>query len=325
MMVVLVTINLLWIVFDWLFASTWIASGIHWLSPAFHDFYAEHVHPNFVVYDLMFVAVYVVELLLRWAVAIVQKTYHRWFFYPFVHWYDVLGCIPIGSFRFLRILRVISIVYRLQRLGVIDIREMYLYQVAQKYIGIVTEELSDRIVVNVLSGVQSQLQKGSPVAHEIQDQVLKPQREELVLWLGSRLGHAIDYAYDEHESEVRDYLKIMVHESLQRNSNVKLLHNVPVVGGQVQTAIEGMSVELVEDILITLLSDLADPERRLLANIINSLLDSPIDPEAQNLWPILQNAIIDSLELVKKEIRKQQWKLTQEDESTASTSATASA
>ena len=52
--------------------------------------------------------------------AIRKQTYPRWYFYPFLHWYDLLGCIPIGSFRMLRLLRLISLTIRLQKMGIID-------------------------------------------------------------------------------------------------------------------------------------------------------------------------------------------------------------
>lgn len=309
LMVWLVTINLLWILFDWMFSSSSLASGLHYIAPDFHDFYAEKIHDDFVAYDLMFVWIYLVELTLRWCMAIYNKTYHRWFFYPFVHWYDVLGCIPIGSFRFLRILRVISIVYRLQKLGIIDIRENYFYRQFQKYLGVITEELSDRVVINVLNGVQDEIQKGNPVTHRIQDRVIGPRQEQLVHWLGSRLGNAIDHAYQHNEYHVRDYLKSMVHQSLARNSNIKRLNQLPIVGPQIQETMEAMSVELVEDVLVTLMSDLADPQQQVAANTINSLLEAPAENEAQQLWPILQEAVVESLELIKDQVALQQWKL----------------
>lgn len=314
-MVWLVSVNLLWILFDWMFESATIASGIHYIAPAFHDFYATQIHNDFVAYDLMFVWVYLVELTLRWCMAIYNKTYHRWFFYPFVHWYDVLGCIPIGSFRFLRILRVISIVYRLQKLGIIDIRENYFYRQFQKYLGVITEEISDRVVINVLNGVQQEIKKGNPVTHHIQRNVIAPKQEELVHWLGSRLGNAIDHAYQHNEHNVRNYLKSMVHQSLARNSNIKRLNQLPIVGPQIQETMEAMSVELVEDVLVTLMTDLADPQQQVAANTINSLLQAPAEDESQQLWPILQDAVVESLDLIKDQVALQQWKL--QEESTA--------
>ncbi|MDV7396135.1 hypothetical protein RZS08_32380, partial [Arthrospira platensis SPKY1] len=119
--------------------------------------YAEQIHTNFVAYDLVFVAIFLTEFVVRWIIAVHRNTYHRWFFYPFVHWYDLLGCIPVGSFRWLRLLRVISIVYRLQKYQIIDISNLYIVRFVRKYLNVLLEELSDRIVLNVLDGVQDEI------------------------------------------------------------------------------------------------------------------------------------------------------------------------
>src|SRR5690606_35931745 len=98
----LIVLNLAWLLFDTLFTSQFIQRWLLWLAPDFTLFYRDAVHPDFVFYDLIFVAIFLTEFFLRWLVAIRRGTYHRWFFYPFVHWYDLVGCIPVGSFRWLR-------------------------------------------------------------------------------------------------------------------------------------------------------------------------------------------------------------------------------
>lgn len=306
-MIFLVTFNLLFILFDWMFSSSLIAGGIYAVAPGFHEFYATNIHPDFILYDLMFVAVYLSELTLRWVVAIYKKTYLRWFYFPFIHWYDVLGCIPIGSFRWLRILRVISIIYRLQKLQIIDVRENYFYKVFQKYLNIFTEEVSDRVVVNVLNGVSKELQSGSPVGHKIQQRIIEPHQEQLATWVGFRLGNAIEFAYEDNQATVRQYLKTLVHESFNRNKSVSRLRSLPVVGGQIQTIMEDVSVELVEDVMVTLVQDLADTDQQLAANIINGILQAPTDEESEALWPIMQNVTLESIEFIKEKVSEKQW------------------
>ena len=112
-MLVLIISNLFCLVFDTFFENRIVQDLLFWAFPGFTEFYKSQIHPNFLVYDLIFVSVYLSEFVLRWIIAIRRKTYYRWFFYPFVHWYDLIGCIPVGAFRWLRLLRVFSIVYRL--------------------------------------------------------------------------------------------------------------------------------------------------------------------------------------------------------------------
>ena len=122
-MIALAIVNLVWIVFDSLFANKVVQAELKLSAPHFYAFYRDQVHQHFAYYDLIFVSIYVVEILLRWLVSINRQAYEKWYFYPFAHWYDVLGCIPIGSFRALRLLRIVSLVMRLQKRGVIDLTD----------------------------------------------------------------------------------------------------------------------------------------------------------------------------------------------------------
>src|SRR5690606_42147929 len=64
------------------------------------DIFALSLHDALPI--LLFVSVYLTEFSIRWLVAIARRTHERWFYFPFVHWYDLLGCIPVGSFRWLQ-------------------------------------------------------------------------------------------------------------------------------------------------------------------------------------------------------------------------------
>jgi len=145
--IALVSLNVALILFDALFAVGPLSNAFAGLWQGGHDWYESNIHANFVTIDLAFVAVFVVDVLAGWIMAIVQQRYYRWYFYPFARWYDVLGCIPVAGFRFLRVLRVITITVRLQRLGVIDIRNWAVYKTFMVYYDIVVEEISDRVVI----------------------------------------------------------------------------------------------------------------------------------------------------------------------------------
>src|SRR5690606_41794798 len=89
-----------------------------------------------------------------WILAIAVRDYPRWYFFPFAHWYDLLGCIPIAGMRFLRILRIFSILYRLKKYAIVDFSNSPVFRFFNFYYEVLLEELSDRIVVKVLSGTQ---------------------------------------------------------------------------------------------------------------------------------------------------------------------------
>src|ERR1043165_8945139 len=145
LMLFLILINLGFFVFDWAFGHALYRNFVYSLSPSFYDYYAREIHPNFILYDATFVAIYISEIILRWILALVRQTYVRWYFYPLVHWYDVLGCIPSGSFRWLRLLRVFAIVTRMHKLGVIDLRKTLFFEQALHLWDIFLEEITARL------------------------------------------------------------------------------------------------------------------------------------------------------------------------------------
>lgn len=190
-MLVLLLINLGWLIFDWLFAARWFAGLIDQLSPAFHDWYATRVAPDFWRYDLVFVAIFLTEFMVRWMIAVRRERYLRWYFYPFLHWYELLGCIPLVGFRALRFLRVFSMLFRLNRLGVINLQNTAVGRFVRTYYDVFVEEISDRVVLNVLDGVQAELGSGQPLTHRIVDQVILARRHELVEQIGLQIcGYA---------------------------------------------------------------------------------------------------------------------------------------
>ena len=194
LMLALLLINLLWIIFDWLFAADFIQQGMRNHVNWFYQSYLP-VHKNFVLYDMIFVAIFLSEFVIRWGRAVFRQTYGRWYFYPFIHWYDLIGCIPVAGVRILRFLRVFSILYRLHKYQIIDLTQNRVYKFVEFYCDVFLEELSDRIVVKVLSGTQEELKHGSPLIHRIQEEILLPRRELLVDWLSERLATASRKGY----------------------------------------------------------------------------------------------------------------------------------
>lgn len=309
LMVLLVIFNLAWIVFNALFASRVFQAGIAWLSPEFHAWYRDDIRPNFVDIDMVFVSIYVAELLLRWGIAIARHTYHRWFFYPFVHWYDVLGCIPIGSFRWLRILRVVALLWRLQQQGIIDIRDSWLVRTLRKYLDIVTEEIADRVVLNVLDGVHGELERGNPVVHRIGREVLAPRRDELLDWLAGRLQHTTDATWRANSKVLDAYLNRVIAESLDASDEIRRLGHLPVVGPALSDALDAAVSDIARSIVDHVARDLSAPANHArLRDALGTALDAMLaDDERVNR--LVREALLESLDIIKQQVGVQQWKL----------------
>lgn len=316
-MLVLVAFNLLFIAFDWTFQFDKVKWALQTWLPAFHDWYAAVVHPNFLRIDLLFVAVFITELLIRWVVAIRNRSYDKWFFYPFVHWYDVLGCIPLSGFRLLRFLRIFSLTYRLQRMGAIDLTSTYLFKKVNKYINIFSEEISDRVVVNVLDGIQDEVAKGHPVSDRIIQDVLLPRKDILVEWLSQRVSGAVTITYNSHREELRRYLGDVISRSVKENREVRTLEMIPGVGKTISSTLDRAITDVTFHVVDNMMNDLASAaNKRGVKEVTDAVFDALLerDEESKELNEMVIEMVSESLEVVKKEVMVKQWQLKEQEE-----------
>lgn len=308
LMLWLLTINLVWYFLDVLFGVALVRNALDQVMPSYSAIYARDIHPNFVLYDLGFLAVFLAEFFFRWGLAIKQRTYHRWFFFPFVHWYDVLGCIPLGGFRLLRLLRVFSIIYRLHKLGIIDFRQSALLRVGEKYYRILVEEVSDRVVINVLEGVQSEIDTGGDVSRRLVDAILRPRRDVIVPWLASRLGQGLRQSLEPRRDEIGRYVRNTVHKGLNDSEELQNVSQIPMVGSYLEARLEKAISEIVHNIVMQIAADLDGIEDdHYLQQLSGMLFDALLEPhEAMGL--AMRDTLLDSLEMIKQQVAVQQWK-----------------
>jgi hypothetical protein len=307
-MLALLIINLLWIIFDWFFAAEFIQQGIrnnlNWLYASYLP-----IHKNFVLYDMAFIFIFLTEFVTRWLRAVYLKTYKRWYFYPFIHWYDLIGCIPVAGARALRFLRVFSILYRLQKHQIIDLRQNSIFKFIQFYYDVVLEELSDRIVVKVLAGTQEELKHGSPLVHRIQNEILLPRQELLVSWFSERLASVSRNGYLPNKEVLRAYLGEIVDASMTKNADLRRIRKVPVVGEMVTQALERAVGDIVAEVIHQILSDLASSENHaFIEDIAQVLLGQENEEESSK---VLQGQVLDVaveiLELMKEQVAVKRW------------------
>ena len=316
LMILLVIFNLNWIIYDYSFRFDFVQSLTERISPAFYDLYNTKIHPNFILYDLIFVAIFIVELVFRWIVAIARKTHDKWFFYPFVHWYDMLGCIPLSSFRFLRFFRVFSMFFKLQRLGIIDITSTYVYKKFTKYTGIVVEEISDRVVVNVLDGVQDEINKGNPVVDRIIEEVIRPKQDVLVRWMSEHINDATTQVFMKNQSDLKDYVVDLVERAVKENKEISRLKLIPGVGGLAAGAIEHSISDISFNVITESMKDMAtSKENKAIIEITNAVLNAFVTASKKGDLDALVTQIADeSIDVVKDQVMIKQWKMKEDEE-----------
>ena len=241
----LLLINLLWIVFDSLFATQFIQQTLQSIYPPFVSAYLP-VHQNFILIDLVFVAVFLSEFCLRWIVAVKRKEYMRWYFFPFIHCYDLIGCIPLGGLRIFRFLRLFSILYRLQKHQIIDMRESVPYRFIAFYYEVLVEELSDRIVIKVINDAQKDISAGSPLLEDISRNVIATRLPILSQWVASVMVHVGESIQNNEQGQgLRDHVQSSVGKAVRNNSQVSTLRFVPVLGSSIEKTLERAVTDIV--------------------------------------------------------------------------------
>lgn len=309
LMIIILFINLSWIVVDWIFAIEAVEQFIKTNFEAVHSFYSP-IHKNFFYYDLIFVAIFITEIIIRWIIAIVKHTHYKWFFYPIIHWYDVLGTIPAGGFILLRFLRIFSIVYRLNELKIIDIQKTYIFKKVYKYYNIVVEEISDRVVVKVLEGVQVEMKSGAPVADRIIDEVVAPNQNLITNLITEKIGIISEQIFEKHKFELNKYISRKVEFVFKDNKDVRKIEKIPVVGSTISVSLQKSINEIVYKVIENVVQDVSSPRtdkniKQIADNIFNSLIvDAGKDTNS-----IIQNIVIDAIEIIKDQVKVQNWKV----------------
>jgi len=300
----LLLLNLGLIIFDSLYATQVFRQTLDFISPALAPAY-EPLHQNFLLIDLAFVAVFLSEFMLRWLVAIRRNQYARWYFFPFIHWYDLIGCIPLASTRIFRFLRIFSILYRLNKYQIINLHNTRLFQFFHFYYQALLEELSDRIVVKVLSDVQKELADGTPLLDELAEKVIAGRRQSLVRWAAcvlNQLGQSIENAG--MQDTLRQHIETSVAKAVRDNKQVSSLNLVPVLGGHIEQLLERTVADIVLNAIVNLLKDL---DGQKVDHFIEHGLVAASDEEVI-LGEEIMLVVNDCLELVKKHVAQQKWK-----------------
>jgi hypothetical protein len=309
-MVILIIANLFLIIIDWGFESVVVQRQLQYYTPEVYHWYDRTIHQHFLFYDLAFVAVFVVEILVRWGLAIYRQRYHRWFFYPFVHWYDVLGCIPVSSLRSLRLLRVIAMIPKMQRIGLFDLRDTYPYRKFEKYRDIVLEEISDRVTVRIIEGLQKEIRGSEKVTTRIAEEVLAPQREALIQAVTHRFQEATAVAYSSQQDDFQDYLDDVIADAVSQNREISTIASFPGVGQPIATLLESAISDIVFNVIDRMVADVASLDNdRAIAEVTSISTDALLSPKYdQRLNRLARSVVLQSLDVIKDHVQIRKWK-----------------
>lgn len=304
--VLLVCINLGLILFDSLFMVQPINQALAGWLPELHQRYDTLIHRHFQLIDLAFVAVFVFDVLLGWTIALFERRYARWYYYPFAHWYDVLGCIPLSGFRWLRVLRVGSLLIRLQRLGFIDMRQWPVYRLVHRYYLLLLEELSDRVMVRLFSRMQQEIGASDDLSRRLLQEVVRPRKERLLDDLSRRLNAMLENGYRDNRGAIEGYVDGLIHQALANNREVIRLRRLPM-GDRVADTLDDALADIAARLLQGAVDGLQGAQFQRLAR---SLADECFEAwvyQDENTDLALEELLVDIIEVLKQQVLDRRW------------------
>ncbi len=311
-MIVLLLINLLLISFDWLFNIPYINVWLKQNASAFFEYYKTNISDNFLLIDLGFVAVFLTEFTVRWIISLARKDYNRWFYYPLIHWYDIVGCIPLSAFRVVRFLRIFSIMYRLYRLEIIRPEQSFLFRIGKKYYDILLEELTDRVIIKILIEMQEEVKNAGPTLDNIIKDVLRPKQDTLIDWLSERLSVSMNNSFKRSEADIRDYVTKSIASAFRKNDEIKIIEQIPIAGKAISVTLERSIADIGYNIIERVMNDLSSKKNRTLIYEITEVAFQSLEKKEKDevLHALVLNTLVDVLESVKSQVSNtKRWKI----------------
>lgn len=252
----------------------------------------------------------VLELLIRWALAIVHRRYYRWFFFPFIHWYEVLGCAP--QLRALRLLRVGVIGYRLHQLGYQVLPKSWI-RTGKFYYEVILEEISDRVIITALDNIRMELGNAD---NQLVQSVINKHRAEIQAVVVDMLDKELTPVLVGTPSQPPIYANALakqvgtaIQQSLTETHELRrIIRMIPIAGGLIEQQMLTIGQHIGENLVTTLSKNLT--QRDTLAPIYTQIGKSIAEIDTTNpvLEKLVREIIFDSLDAFEQQVRVQQWK-----------------
>lgn len=285
----------------------WFFNTIHLYSVL--EFYRSYLHPWVITTEAWFIIFLIVELAIRWLLSIIQKHHARWWFFPFIHWYEIVAIIP--HFRFLRLFRAGIIAYRLHELGYkvvpdsIRLKAIFYYRV-------VMEEISDRVVITVIDGIKHELDTSSSHKKIIHD-LVDHHRQLFTVTLSSMLQESLAKALQQQQPIITQKVGHIVNQAIEDTPELtQLLRLIPIVGSRIEQQIQSIGQRLGENITAGLIEPFTASsfERPNENYLLIAEKVSQLNIDNQYLEELVESVVYESLEAIRKQVKVKQWQQT---------------
>lgn len=310
-MMVLIVLDLLLMGVDALLMSSFIADVANWAGVGgWLAHYRADWHPTLKLYAGFFTVFLIVELLVRWLIAIGQKRYYRWFFFPFVHWYEVLGCAP--QLRALRLLRVLVMGYRLHQLGYRVLPNRWL-KTGKFYYRVVMEEISDRVILTAIDNIRVELRHAD--GHLVHD-IIDKHRDEIRTVIVELLQQEVTPLLRPDANKAPAFAKPLanqvgtaIQQALIDTPELRrAMRMIPIAGSLIESQMLTLGQHIGENLTLTLSQNLTEPGQldQLYQQIATGI--TSVDTTSPALERLISGIIEESLDALANQVKIQQWK-----------------
>lgn len=305
----IILFQMVWLGFNSLFSTEIVKELLNMISVDFTNFYKTYIFDNFEIIELCFTIFYLLEFFQSWYESYKEKQFAKWYFYPFVYFYDLIGSFP--GMHFFRLFRVFALLVRWHKLEVINLENLGIFRSALHIKEIVVEEVSDAVVINVLEGVKDELKSGSYANQKFMLDVVKPYQENLSFWISRKVMHAMQETYTNRQNELENYVSLLIEDAVNENSEVKDLKKIPVLGSYASSRLEDAISDIVFKVINELFSDISSEKNELVLKdvvyeIIEGILFSKTKEGNEKLVQELGSSVID--EIINR-VAVKQWQM----------------
>lgn len=193
---------------------------------------------------------------------------------------------------------------------ILDLQKIYLVKKIIKIVNIVIEEVSDRVVLNILRGVRTDFAEGRPISKAIMSDVVEPQKDKVIDLFFTKFADVSTDTYNEYKDDLREYIQQKARNAVKNNRELAKLTAVPVIGSSIRGVIEKSVANTAYETVSGVIADIASEKgAEVLKNITSKISDMVFKDMEEQLGEIVKNVVVSSLDLIEKETNVKQWRI----------------
>ncbi|MFB2538140.1 MULTISPECIES: preprotein translocase subunit SecA [unclassified Acinetobacter] len=273
------------------------------------QYYIDTLAPLVQLIDFYFICFLISELFVRWGVAIIGKQHRHWWFFPFVHWYEVLAILP--SLRFLRLLRAGVIAYRFHEMGYHVVPKSWILK-AQYYYAIVLEEVTDRIVLTALHQLEKEFENNDQ-HHDLLHKIIDDHRQQFADVLSETLHQTLAKELAVREQMISKNVGQIVQKAIEDAPELhQMLRLIPMVGSRLEQQIHLIGQRLGENITQGLIEPFIQSPRdtnqqppSILQDISHEISQVPLDSD--QIDALVSSVMQQSIHGIREQVKVKHW------------------